>query len=277
MIYCPAEFSLKFLFLLFISVLNTEDENILINFFDGISIFSRRFEFESIPEQLTDSEILPEQVLECRKIISELIENNISKLTNIRLILSIVEFCTLLPSEYPLNIHQNLFNCLTDQSLINQYPILAEKISIVAINFYNQWKDYFNSDFLSILYDFIIKDLIDFKTSFSYVKLMVKYYQIQTNDCDIDMVKLCARFIGCSDSSFLFLCIGLITEIIEKFSVSGQIDKAIQCYQVLNDFREDLESKIEDPDLEPKEKRIIEITLDTISGLIEIMQNLLNN
>lgn len=272
---CSFEHSFKFLFLLFKSFIDSEEEIILLYFYHIISIFSQRFKFDSIPELLSDDEIEKDLEFDCKKIIFESLKNYMSNPTSDNLIINMVELCVYIPENYSLEIQQELLNYLTNQELIEKYPNLAENISIVIIKFYNQWKEYIQFDHLKNLYDFITEESINFKISFSYVKIIVTYYQIQSNDFDIAIVDLCARYICCSDGSFLSLCIGLINKIILNFGSNSAI-KFYQCVHILNLSRENLDNQITDPELNSDDALKIQFflrLLDKFNEMIDSQEN----
>lgn len=263
---CPSEFSLKFLFLLFKTVSNTYDEIIIEHFFHGILIFVAKYGIESLPDQITDEEIEPAIKYECKNIIIQLLKCHIINSVRFSLVTSMVEFCSYIPDLYPIEIIPKLLQYLIDESLFELNPELVENISRLLILSSERCEKFIQRNFLKHLFKLIRDDLFDFRISFSYAKLIVVFHQIQLDDFDIYVIELCARYICCSENSFSTQCIILINEIINQFSIHGQLEKMVLCIQILNESRENLESRIEDPEISSCDE--INIHINSILGVL---------
>lgn len=261
---CSDEFSLKFLFLLFQAVTSTDDELIALHFFSGIDIFTCRFGFDSIPDQLSDEEIDPGTIFECKNIIFVLLDHILSTSKRFDLISNLMKFCNKIPEENPPNILQYISEYITDDSFfVDDETHLIENISGVLIHFYNSWKDYIPRDFFINLYDLIKDSKVDFQISFAYAKIIVTYHQVELDQFDLNVVELCTRYICCSDVPFSHMCILLIYKIIRMIKISKP-DEMLEYIQILRDAQENLHTHLEDPDLNPDFEEIIRKILDEI-------------
>lgn len=260
---CNDNQALELLFLLCKSVLITEDEITYRCFFRGVNIFTKKYGFDKIPEQISHkaNDTDEANTITCKNLIFALMIYSLNNCSiNYQLIYYIMEFCLFIPETEPPNILANLLGYLKDTSLIKDDPKLVILVSNVVIHFYPSWNAAIPNDFFPSLYDLITDISPEYHTSFAYANLIVVYHKIQFNRFDICVIELCTQYICCSEESFAKLCLYKIIDIIESFSKNDKMNELKSYLDILDTAHSNLQEQLENPELNnDKEIRILYI------------------